>query len=516
MVSNTSATDQAGLARRTLQRLDRSLPVRPGPLLDLLACKGDCPKEVTKIVERDPVMSARVLGVVNSAGNRVFHEIATVPRAVLQLGAKQVRTLGLAVGLQMLAEDMGLPDATVRQFWNNSLYKAEAAMLAAAAIDRRAASSAYTLGLIADLGLPLLMAIEPEFYEQAMHLRPAVRDWCETERERFGIDHAEAAAHVLNVWGVSAQTCRLVRNHHQLPDEAGDAGTTLSLFVAGLLPHDDGEMAPKDLDRFMAVHAKVLSHAFVTPDAFLGQVYLDASKRMGQDPGRDKTAELKAKPFIDAIASNTIHLVTQLTAMQEDRSNKKRDLSNLRFEAFTDPLTKLLNRRGFFGLAEQRIEKHGQPLGVCCMLLDLNKFKPINDQYGHEAGDLVLRGAAKLLRRSLARHDIIARLGGDEFIVLITDIDEHDARVAATRLRDNCLDKRILVSPNNEIKLSFCVGAVYHPRVGQDVKLDQLLAAADELMYQRKRSGQPGLIFGRYGDASDEASTPTRPPAAQS
>lgn len=499
MVSKTSATDQAGLARKTLQQLDRTLPVRPGPLLDLLACKGDCPKEVTGIVEREPVMSARVLGVVNSAGNRVFHEIATVQRAVLQLGAKQVRTLGLAVGLQMLAEDVGMADEAVRQFWNTSLYKAEAALLAGAAIDRHAAANAYTLALIADLGLPLLMAMDPAFYEQAMHFRPAVSDWCETERQRFGIDHAEAAAHVLNLWGVSAETCRQVRNHHRLPDGSNEPGTTLALFVAGLLPHDDGEMTPTDLDRFMAVHAKVLGHAFATPDAFLGQVYLDASKRMGQDTDRDNAGMLKAKPFIDAIASNTIHLVTQLTAMHEDRSNKKRDLSNLRFEAFTDPLTKLLNRRGFFALAEQRIDKLPQPVGVCCMLMDLNKFKPINDRFGHEAGDLMLRGTAKLLRRSLARHDIIARLGGDEFVVMITDIDEHDARVAAARLRDNCLDKRIRISPTNEIKLSFSLGAVYHPQVGQSMKLDQLLSAADELMYQRKRSEQPGLMFGLYG-----------------
>lgn len=505
MSISTSTTTLDPKASATLSRLGDQLPVRPGPLLDLLACTGEEASEVTQIIERDPAMSARVLGVVNSAGNRRLNEITNVSRAILQLGPMQVRTLGLAMGLQMLAEQMQLSPEMIGGFWNASLRKAEAAHLAAQVIDPDRKESAYSAGLIADLGLPLLMGLDPDFYENHIPLRSAEQSWSDAERAHFGIDHAQAGAHVLKDWKVSAETCRRVRNHHQLPSDDDDAGLVLALFVAGLLPHDDGEIDPTDLDRLMSVHAKTLSHAYVTPDAFLGHVYVESQRRMNRDVEKDSAEGIELQPFLDAISSNTIHLVSQLCSIKHAQSKDKEDLSTLRFEAFTDPLTKVLNRRGFFSLAEQRFAKAPEGLSACCMMMDLNDFKPINDQYGHDAGDLMLRGIAKLLRRSVSRSDIIGRLGGDEFAVLITDIDEHGARVAASRLRDTCLGKRVRVSPDETCEISFSLGAIYHDCVGTDVQLDQLMAGADELMYQRKRSGQAGMIFAPFGQGNGDS-----------
>ncbi|MEL7088229.1 MAG: GGDEF domain-containing protein, partial [Planctomycetota bacterium] len=230
--------------------------------------------------------------------------------------------------------------------------------------------------------------------------------------------------------------------------------------------------------------------------------------RMGRDAARDDGHDLELQPFLDAISSNTIHLVSQLCELKHTKDKHKEDISNLRFEAFTDPLTKVLNRRGFFGLAEQRLAKYPAGIGACCMMLDLNGFKPINDRHGHDAGDLMLRGIAKLLRRSVARHDLIGRIGGDEFAVLITDVDEHGARVAATRLRDTCLSKRIRVTPEQTVEISFSLGAVFHEHVGPEIKLDEMLAASDELMYQRKRGGSAGMIFSRLSGNGDSTCVP--------
>lgn len=508
MSKPTTIHEQDAKARATLARLGDQLPVRPGPLLDLLANDGKQPQQVTAIIERDPAMSARVLGVVNSAGNRRLNEITSVARAVLQLGAAPVRTLGLAMGLQVLSEQLSLPPDMVRSFWNASLRKAEAAHLAALVIDPERQRSAYSAGLIADLGLPLLMALDPDFYENRLPLRSSDQTWSDGERAHFGIDHAQASAHVLKAWKVSSDICRRVRTHHQLPSDDTDAGLTLALFIAGLLPHDDGEIDPGDLDRLMAVHGKVLSSAYASPDAFLGHIYVESQRRMNRDVDKDDGSDLELQPFLDAISSNTINLVSQLCEFQNAKDKHKEDLSSLRFEAFTDPLTKVLNRRGFFNLAEQRLAKNPTGVGACCMMLDLNGFKPVNDRYGHEAGDLMLRGLAKMLRRSVARRDMIGRIGGDEFAVLVTDIDEHGARVAASRLRDTCLGKRIRVTPEQDVEISFSMGVVFHEHVGSEVKLDELLAAADDLMYQRKRSSSPGMIFSRLASCSDSTLLP--------
>ncbi len=307
---------------------------------------------------------------------------------------------------------------------------------------------------------------------------------------------------MLEQWNVNADLCRQVLTHHSLPGKQTDAGLTLALFIAGLLPHDDGEIAPADLDRLMAVHGRVLHRAYATPDAFLGHAYVESQRRMGRDLPRDGTDDLTFRPYLDAIAANTIQLVSQVHRLQTSKLKQEEDLSTLRFEAFTDELTKVLNRRGFFNLAQRRLAETAPGVSACCMLLDLNDFKPVNDRHGHDAGDLMLRGLAKLLRRAVARNDLIGRLGGDEFVILVTQISEDDARVAATRVRDTALGKSIRIGPDREVPLSFSLGATYHDAVGGAVKLDQLLAVADELMYQRKRAGQPGMIFARYEDTS--------------
>ena len=131
------------------------------------------------------------------------------------------------------------------------------------------------------------------------------------------------------------------------------------------------------------------------------------------------------------------------------------------------------------------------------MLLDLNEFKPVNDKYGHDVGDKILRGLAKLLRRSVSRTDLIGRLGGDEFVVLITDLTEEGARSAAERLYKTCHGVHLRVSDDLTLPVLLSLGAVYDTQLGESVPLDQMMAAADELMYRQKRTRKAGLLFGR-------------------
>jgi diguanylate cyclase (GGDEF)-like protein len=490
-----------------LKQLTDRLPVRPGPLLDLMACDGLDPKQVYTLIGRDPAMSARVLGVANSSAHRRGVEIRSIERAVLQMGAGPARTLGLSLGLQGLVEKLGLDPALTRAYWNATLRKAEAARLVAEAIDPSLQASAYSLAVIADVGLPLMMALDPKFYAERLPFRAVTQTWCAAERQQFGIDHPEAGAHALRQWGVPDSICRRVAQHHDLSSDESDAGLILAMFIAGLLPHDDGEMAPDELDKFVALHARVLADRYASPDAFLEQVLTATQRPARRDTARDDGAGLRMQPLLNALTANTIQLVTEIQDVRRRRSRDREDLTDLRFEAFTDPLTKLLNRRGFTTLARQRLSKHPAGLGACCLMLDLNQFKPINDQHGHDAGDRFLRGLAKLLRRSVSRSDLIGRIGGDEFVLLILGVEEHEARTAAGRLRDTCLGKAIRIDAELTLPVSFSLGAVFHEQVGAAVDLDELMRAADALMYRRKRSGEPGLIFAAYepdpGHAAD-------------
>ena len=101
-----------------------------------------------------------------------------------------------------------------------------------------------------------------------------------------------------------------------------------------------------------------------------------------------------------------------------DRKAKEEKMENI---ARSDPLTGVLNRRGFERDAAQRLTESPDEETGALLFIDLNDFKLVNDQYGHEVGDQLLKIAAERLQKSLRSHDIIGRPGGDEFVALLPD-----------------------------------------------------------------------------------------------
>lgn len=160
------------------------------------------------------------------------------------------------------------------------------------------------------------------------------------------------------------------------------------------------------------------------------------------------------------------------------------DLSELRqasFEAIHDPLTGLLNRRGFASRGRDRLGEPGTSLPQRCLLfLDLDGFKQLNDREGHGAGDACLIEVARLLRETSQDGDLIARLGGDEFVLLMLDEAPDGALVRAQRL---CA---ALAGCGRGITGSIGLAVAE----ADEAELDDLIARADAAMLLAKRAGK--------------------------
>jgi diguanylate cyclase (GGDEF)-like protein/PAS domain S-box-containing protein len=175
-----------------------------------------------------------------------------------------------------------------------------------------------------------------------------------------------------------------------------------------------------------------------------------------------------------------------------DITERKKMEERLLTASITDPLTGLMNRRGFLDFAEKQIDiaRRGKKR-LSILFLDLNEMKNINDSLGHKAGDQVLTDFAGLLRKTFRSSDIIARIGGDEFTALIIDPQSADIeKIINNKIQNN------LKIHNKEMKrdytLSVSMGfAHFNPR--RPSSIDQLIAQADALMHedkQRQRSGK--------------------------
>ena len=175
-----------------------------------------------------------------------------------------------------------------------------------------------------------------------------------------------------------------------------------------------------------------------------------------------------------------IHFALEHEALQREMTRQAR----------TDPLTGLLNRRAFQDELDRQIERLDRDgLPGTMLFADLDNFKPVNDQLGHEAGDEVLVCAAKLFRDAFRPSDLVARLGGDEFAVWLSGADQ---MTAAERAEDLCARAgQVLaeaVRPGAP-RMSLAIGIATR-QSGSGEPVDEVIRRADEAMYEVKRAGR--------------------------
>ena len=160
-----------------------------------------------------------------------------------------------------------------------------------------------------------------------------------------------------------------------------------------------------------------------------------------------------------------------------------------RRESMMDPLTRLWNRRGASVIIKSALDQarqQGSSVGIA--ILDLDNFKRINDTYGHQTGDEVLRKTALRLIQSIRTNDSVCRIGGDEFLLLMKDTDTETARHTAERVRHSVVETPV-PTRQGEIRLSTSIGFAIKP--GQDeISVEELIERADRALLRSKSLGR--------------------------
>jgi diguanylate cyclase (GGDEF)-like protein len=187
------------------------------------------------------------------------------------------------------------------------------------------------------------------------------------------------------------------------------------------------------------------------------------------------------------------------------------DLKKLQLNAVTDPLTGLYNRRLFTETFEKelnRAHRYGTPLGL--VILDLHRFKEVNDKHGHPRGDDVLRAAATTLRKALRTSDFAFRTGGDEFALLLPQTDAAQAvalsRRVATVFAETLLPLQLAVSVGMDH------GVATYPQDGEQA--DQLIHVADDRLYRLKHTNHVRASEPPPRPPTPASDPPTSQPAA--
>ncbi|MBE2295387.1 MAG: GGDEF domain-containing protein [Phycisphaerales bacterium] len=189
---------------------------------------------------------------------------------------------------------------------------------------------------------------------------------------------------------------------------------------------------------------------------------------------------LQAKPILFSI----VHDITERKAQEH----------KLHHLATTDSLTGLANRHQFLeqmSLELERFKRSYKPSAL--LMLDLDRFKQVNDHYGHAAGDAVLQRFAMLARQALRKIDQIGRLGGEEFSALLPDTNAEGAQQLAERLRKLVAESPVCTE-EGEIRFTISIGVTLF--LPADTRIDSILARADRALYRAKEAGRDQVVIG--------------------
>jgi len=166
----------------------------------------------------------------------------------------------------------------------------------------------------------------------------------------------------------------------------------------------------------------------------------------------------------------------------------KRLMNTLRESSLRDPMTGLFNRRFLQDQASHLIAGSlRRKKGIGLLMCDIDFFKQVNDQYGHDAGDEILKGTSKIISDSVRESDVVVRFGGEEFLVIITDIDRGDALPVADKIRQNIEDKVFIVGAE-KVKKTISIGVSEFP-IDSD-GFWQAIKYADVALYNAKDTGR--------------------------
>ena len=184
----------------------------------------------------------------------------------------------------------------------------------------------------------------------------------------------------------------------------------------------------------------------------------------------------------DVIVTHYVGTLLDIT----ERKNRENQIHQL---AFYDSLTDLPNRRLLTERLKQSISiERRAKKQLAVMMMDLDKFKAVNDTFGHAAGDELLKQAAVRIKSHLRDNDTVARLGGDEFVVILADVhNQKDAKYVAHLLIKNLMQPFVLTQSDN-VEIGASIGISFFPQDGEDGEV--LMNKADIALYQAKRNGR--------------------------
>ena len=478
-----------------------SFPTPPPVALRVIELAQDPDIDISRVadaVSADPAIAAKVMRIANSALYSRRRHSTNLRQALIMLGLNATLTLALSFTLVANLRRDPPQGFDFSAYWRRALLSATWAKLLATEVNRRDAEEIFLAALLQDLGMLAIDRIQPEVYAEHNPFDDEHVRACERERAMLGTDHRAVGAELLRIWNLPPQLSTALLHSHDNPPQgvaADQQGAISCIALAGELGElwmgnqDEvairraGQQVHRQLgilpNRLVAMFDEIRQQLPVAEALFEMSLFEGARLQEITDTARE------------ILMVRNLRALEEVQTLQNRASRLEEENVELKQESSRDALTGVFNRRHFeesmlneFASAQ----RHGWPLSV--VFVDLDRFKQVNDTFGHQAGDNMLCAVAELLLGSLRDSDVVARFGGDEFVLLLPGIDAESAAQVGARLVGQARTRQVDAGNGQQVSITLSLGiatmSVDQPFPGYQ----ELLAAADAALYHSKRNGR--------------------------
>jgi two-component system, cell cycle response regulator len=494
----------------------KHLPTLPATALEVMQLSLNPDVSIPKMANTiltDVGLSTRILRTVNSPYYPLSRHVTSITDALMLLGMQAVRNITLSLTiLDVFKNQMDLRTYNLLQI--RSLQKAVAVHAVSEDSQLIPPENAFLVGLLEELGILLLAYIAPqEFAECLKEAEKRGLDITIIVRESLQIDYSELGLRLAEHWDLADVIKDAIRYHND-PEEARRAKIpeeNLRYVIVAYLGHLASEIyigRQKSLrtEQFREAYRQYLKKSGPEADQIVHKLAdLIVRAASAFDVPMPSTGSYVL--ILEEANAELARINLQYEQMYHELMAKvdELDLMNKKLNAITaelnrknalledlavkDGLTDLYNHRYFHEFMQKQVlhaRRYSRPLSI--ILLDIDRFKTLNDTYGHQMGDQVLKSLAGILRDSVRKSDIIARYGGEEFAILMPQTDIQGAAVAAENIRLKVQQLRIPAPADNIIQFTISLGVA---QLSNAMEGDTgLIGAADTSLYQAKRSGR--------------------------
>lgn len=487
-----------------------TLPVVASRVLALSAQNEVDLQEISRVISQDMSLAGKLLRVVNSPFYGFAGTIGTVSKAVSVMGINAVRSLTLSFSLLDMRDRGMADDFDFEKFWERSLATAVSARLIMRQLNDPGPEEGFIAGLLENIGEMVLARAVPEIYRE---IRRDLQDngaaLAAGERTRLGLDHTEVGSELARRWGLPAQIALPIAHHHQ-PESYTGSDQRIALLVR--VAHLAGLLA----DTFYAVDPQKNQEAFVQRAGQLLELSPKACRQIAEQVhkevnqaadyfGLNVRLELSITEILqeanqrlsqinltyEQMNRELIHTKMELFQLNKSLQKKSEQLERL---AHFDGLTEVYNYRflqTFLNGEMVRAARLGQDISL--VLADIDNFKALNDRFGHQTGDAVLRELCRVARVCLREYDLIARYGGEEFAFVLPQTNLQEAVAVAERLRSRVAEYAFQ-HEGRICRITLSLGVACLSPANAHVVPEDLIRLADQALLDAKGTGKDRII----------------------